>query len=177
MSMPQQDPAQTGRDRRPPGPWDRTLRPEAGQPDPAAPGGRSRQQQLFMDVVSTVIMAAFLWWLLGPMVACAVLVGSFVHEYGHVLAMNRLGCGPARLRIVPFVGGAAYPARPAAPEFHGVLVAMAGPVVGQLAAVPVIIAAAVTGEIIWVVGGLAIAGLHLINLAPAPQLAGSQALR
>ena len=44
-----------------------------------------------MDVVSTVIMAAFLWWLMGPMVAFAVLIGIFVHEYGHVLAMNRLG--------------------------------------------------------------------------------------
>src|SRR3569833_549392 len=176
MSMPQQDPGQTGRDRRAPGPWDRTSRSEADQPDPAAPGGRSRRQQLLMDVVSTVIMAAFLWWLMGPMVAFAVLIGIFVHEYGHVLAMNRLGCGPARLRIVPFVGGAAYPARPAATEFHGVLIALAGPVFGLLAAVPFIVAAAATGEIIWVVGGLAIAGLNLINLAPAPPLDGSKAL-
>src|SRR3569833_2433128 len=165
MSMPQQDPGQTGRDRRAPGPWDRTSRSEADQPDPAAPGGRSRRQQLLMDVVSTVIMAAFLWWLMGPMVAFAVLIGIFVHEYGHVLAMNRLGCGPARLRIVPYVGGAAYPARPAATEFHGVLIALAGPVFGLLAAVPFIVAAAATGEIIWVVDWrLHLGRLRLVHL-------------
>ncbi|MBS0295363.1 MAG: peptidase M50 [Proteobacteria bacterium] len=145
-------------------------------PEPSTPGGRTRQEQLLMDVVSTVIMAGFLWWRLGPMVAFAVMVGIFVHEYGHVLAMNRLGCGPARFHIVPFVGGAAYPARPASTEFQGVLISLAGPVFGLLAAIPFIIAAAMTGQLIWVIGGLAVAGLNLINLAPAPPLDGSKAL-
>ena len=136
----------------------------------------SPQRRLLTDIASTALMGAFLWWRLGPMVAGAVLAGLFVHEFGHVLAMNRLGCGPARMRIVPFVGGSATPARPAATEFKGVLIALAGPVFGLLAAAPFVIAALVTRRPVWVAGALAIAGLNLITRAPAPPLDGSKAL-
>jgi Zn-dependent protease len=141
------------------------------QPEPVSPTRR-----WLTDIGSTALMGVFLWWRLGPMVAFAVLVGIVVHEYGHVLAMNRLGCGPARMRIVPFVGGAATPARPPTTEFNGVLISLAGPVFGLLAAVPFVIAAVVTGQIVWVLGALSIVGLNLINLAPAPPLDGSKAL-
>ena len=37
--------------------------------------------------------------------AVAGMIGLFVHEGGHMLVINALGCGPSRLRIIPFLGG------------------------------------------------------------------------
>ena len=82
-----------------PGPWD--ARPEEAAPAPAreAPRYSARHEAPQEDkgqhpvwaVVSTLLMAGFLWFLTGSwVVAGAVLFGLFVHEYGHVLAMNRL---------------------------------------------------------------------------------------
>jgi Zn-dependent protease len=169
MSL-QEDRWKTGRGRGPSGARGGPLRSQS------LLSNQSPRQRLMMNLVSTALMGAFLWWKLGPMVALAVLVGIFVHEFGHVLAMNALGCGPARMHIVPFVGGAATPARAPATEFKGVLIALAGPVFGLLAAIPFLVAAKLTGELNWVIGALAIAGLNLINLAPAPPLDGSKAL-
>ena len=169
----EEEPPKVRRGRGPSGARGGPLRSQVMRPEPAE---MSPQRRRLGDIVSTAIMGAFLWWRLGPMVALAVLVGIFVHEFGHVLAMNRLGCGPARMRIVPFVGGSATPARPPTSEFKGVLIALAGPVFGLLAAAPFVIAARATGQIAWVIGALAIVGINLINLAPAPPLDGSKAL-
>ena len=108
--------------------------------------------------------------------ALAGVIGVFVHEYGHVLAMNALGCGPGRIRIVPFVGGAAIPKVPPGTEFKGVLIALAGPVFGLVAMAPFFIAYAATGQGVWLGGAFFIAVISLINLAPAPPLDGSKAL-
>jgi Zn-dependent protease len=49
----------------------------------------------------------------------AAIFGLFVHEYGHVLAMNRLGMGPAKIYIIPFLGGLARGQRnPDPSEWH-----------------------------------------------------------
>ena len=69
-------------------------------------------------------------------VAVAAIFGLFVHEYGHVLAMNRLGMGPAKIYIIPFLGGLARGQRNPDSEWHGVLVSLAGPAFGLLAACP-----------------------------------------
>ena len=100
----------------------------------------------------------------------------FVHEYGHVLAINALGYGPGRIHIVPFFGGAATWKKPLSNEFHGVLIALAGPMFGLLAMAPFFIARAVTGEDRWLGGAFFIASINLLNLAPAPPLDGSKAL-
>ena len=68
-------------------------------------------QSLIWALVSTALLAGLLWWLMGWVYALAGIVGLLVHEYGHVLAMNRLGMGPARIYIIPFLGGAARGAR------------------------------------------------------------------
>jgi len=122
-----------------PGPWD--LPPEQAAPEPV----RARQSAPLEDkgqhpgwaIASTLLMAGFLWWITGSViVAGAVLFGLFVHEYGHVLAMNKLGMGPARIYIIPFLGGLAKAQRNPKTEWHGVLVSLAGPAFGLIAMIP-----------------------------------------
>ncbi|MGZ8362596.1 MAG: metalloprotease [Caulobacteraceae bacterium] len=138
--------------------------------------GEAPRQSLMWAVISTALLAGFLWYLMGWIWALAGVVGVFVHEYGHVLVMNRLGCGPARIHIVPFLGGAAVPARAPDSEFKDVLISLAGPSFGLLAALPFFAAHTWTGDSIWLQGALFVCIINLINLAPAPPLDGSKAL-
>ena len=128
-------------------------------------------------IVSTALLAGFIWFVSGSwIVALAVIVGLFVHEYGHVLAMNRYGMGPARIYVVPFFGGYARGQRPPQSQWDGVKMSLAGPLFGLLAAVPFFGIFALTRQSEWLVGAFAIAMVNLINLAPAPPLDGSRAL-
>jgi len=128
-------------------------------------------------IVSTALLGGFIWYVSGSVVvAGAAIFGLFVHEYGHVLAMNRLGMGPARIYIVPFLGGMAKSQRLPESEWHGVLVSLAGPLFGILATLPFFVAWMLTGGQAWLVGAFAIAMINLLNLAPAPPLDGSKAL-
>lgn len=138
--------------------------------------GENPGQGAVWALVSTALLAGFLWWLMGWVYALAGIVGLLVHEYGHVLAMNRLGMGPARIYIIPFLGGAAKGARPARTEWIGVLVSLAGPAFGLIAAIPFFAAWAATGDTIWLHGAWFVAVINLLNLAPAPPLDGSKAL-
>jgi hypothetical protein len=142
-------------------------------PKSAAPAPGS---QLVWNLVSTAILAGWLALRLGWIWALAGVIGVFVHEYGHVLAMNALGSGPARIRIVPFLGGAAIARTPPSTEFRGVIIALAGPVFGLLAMAPFFGAFIVTGEGRWIGGAFFIVVISLLNLLPAPPLDGSKAL-
>ena len=164
-----------------PGPWD--LKPE----DAAVREAQARadaveepvekDQSLVWALLSTALMAGFLWWITGSaIVAGAVLIGLFVHEAGHALAMNKLGMGPARIYIIPFLGGLAKARRAAKSEWDGVLVSLAGPAFGLLAMIPFVGVWAATGQGEWLMGAFFIAMLNLVNLVPAPPLDGSKAL-
>jgi len=130
---------------------------------------------IIWGIISTALLAAFLGIQMGWVWALAGVVGVFVHEYGHVLAMNALGCGPGRIRIIPFLGGAATMARPPDSDFKGVLISLAGPVFGLIAAAPFFIAARYDNPQ-WLNGAFFVGVINLINLAPAPPLDGSKAL-
>ncbi len=128
-------------------------------------------------VVSTLLLGGLIWYFSGSViVAGSAIFGLFVHEYGHVLAMNRLGMGPARIYIIPFLGGLAKGQRNPKSEWDGVLVALAGPAFGLLAVIPVVGLWFATGDSEWLMGAFFIAMINLINLAPAPPLDGSKAL-
>ena len=162
-----------------PGPWDNA--PEAAAPEPvrarkAAPL-EDKGQHPGWAIASTLLMAGFLWWITGSVVvAGGVLFGLFVHEYGHVLAMNRLGMGPARIYIIPFLGGMARAQREPKSEWHGVLVSLAGPAFGLIAMIPFVAAGLVLRSPEWLMGAFFIAMINLVNLLPAPPLDGSKAL-
>ena len=166
---------------RKPGPWD-AQPAELRTPEPAvAPAVAERtaekDQSLILALASTALMGGFLWWISGSaVVAGAVLIGLFVHEAGHALAMNRLGMGPARIYIIPFLGGLAKARREPKSEWHGVLVSLAGPAFGLLAMIPFVGVGLVLGQPEWLAGAFFIALLNLVNLVPAPPLDGSKAL-
>ena len=143
---------------------------------PGAPA-IDKGQSLPWAIGSTVLLGGFIWLMSGSwVVAVAAIFGLFVHEYGHVLAMNRLGMGPAKIYIIPFLGGLARGQRNPESEWHGVLVSLAGPAFGLLALIPVVGLWFVTGDPAWMMGAFFIAMINLVNLAPAPPLDGSKAL-
>ena len=142
----------------------------------AARPGPSPASRLLWGLASTALLAAYIAWNMGWVVAVAAVVGVFVHEYGHVLAINALGTEPGRIHIIPFFGGAATMRTPPTSEFRGVLIGLAGPVFGLLAIVPFYVAFAATGDGRWIGGALFIAGITLLTRAPVPPLDGSKAL-
>lgn len=168
---------------RTPGPWDVQPSPQPETPHasaaaaPAAEQPVEKDQSLVWALASTALMGGFLWWITGSaVVAGAVLIGLFVHEAGHALVMNRLGMGPARIYIIPFLGGLAKARREPRSEWHGVLVSLAGPAFGLLAMIPFMGVGLVLGQSEWLAGAFFIAMLNLVNLVPAPPLDGSKAL-
>lgn len=172
----------TNRPVRRPGPWDprpeeAAPAPRAGAPANALEAPLDKGQHPVWAVISTALLGGFIWWISGSwVIAVAAIWGLFVHEYGHVLAMNRVGMGPARIYIIPFLGGLAKAQRPPQSEWHGVLVALAGPAFGLLAAIPFFAGFVITGNALWLQGVFAIALINFVNLAPAPPLDGSKAL-
>lgn len=146
---------------------------------PSSPGAPviDKGQSLPWAIGSTLLLGGFIWLSTGSwVVAVAALFGLFVHEYGHVLAMNALGMGPAKIYIIPFLGGLARGQRNPDSEWHGVLVSLAGPAFGLLAVLPAVGLWYATGDHEWMLGAFFIAMINLVNLAPAPPLDGSKAL-
>jgi hypothetical protein len=108
--------------------------------------------------------------------ALALVGGVFVHEFGHLLVINWAGSGPSTIRIIPFLGGAASMRRAPDSDFKGVLIALAGPAFGLLAALPFALVGEFSGQKSWLVGVFYVGALNLINLAPAAPLDGAKAL-
>jgi Zn-dependent protease len=160
------------------GPWGSVPTTHAPSSDSrVATAPEDKGQPLVWSVLSTLLLGGFIWWISGSwVIAVAAIVGLFVHEYGHVLAMNRLGMGPAKVYIIPFLGGLARGQRMPKSEWDGVLVSLAGPAFGLLAALPFFALYFGTGETMWLSGVFAIGLINLVNLAPAPPLDGSKAL-
>lgn len=160
-----------------PGPWDDPAAPTPVEPRLARRREASDGRQRLTAVVSTAIFGAFLWWLMGPIPAVAVIFGLLVHEYGHVLAIDANGLGPGRIHVIPFLGGAAEAKRASPTEWIDVKVAVAGPLFGVLAAIPFFAAWWWTGgEGDWLKGAFLIGLINFVNLAPAPPLDGSKVL-
>ena len=164
------------------GPWgarDGSTPPPAQTAAPQTPGAPrlDKGQSLPWAIASTLLLGGFIWLTTGSwIVAVAAIFSLFVHEYGHVLAMNRLGMGPAKIYIIPFLGGLARGQRNPESEWHGVLVSLAGPAFGLLAVLPAVGLWFATGDSDWMLGAFFIAMINLVNLAPAPPLDGSKAL-
>ena len=160
------------------GPWGALLvEPEAAAPpEPAPRTPRSLASEFGWGLVSTAALAIFLGLQWGWVAAAAGVLGVLVHELGHLVAINSLGCGPGRIQIIPFFGGAASMRRAPDTEFKSVLIALAGPLAGLIAAAPFWGLYAATGDRLWLQGVLFVGGLNLLNLLPAPPLDGAKAL-
>ena len=143
----------------------------------ATPAARpaSATSEFVWGLISTLLLAGWIAIWAGPLGAVALVGGVFVHEFGHLLVINWAGAGPSRIRIIPFFGGAATMSRAPDSDFKGVLIALAGPAFGLLAALPFWGLAEFTGQRTWLVGAFYIGALNLINLAPAAPLDGAKA--
>ena len=155
--------------------------PRTGEPPPpsrggVAPASQSRLRSFAWGVVSTLILAIWVGLWAGPLGALALVGGVFVHEFGHLLVINWAGAGPSSIRIIPFLGGAASMRRAPESDFKGVLIALAGPAFGLLAALPFALVAEFSGQKAWLIGVFYVGALNLINLAPAAPLDGAKAL-
>lgn len=164
---------------RPPSPWDPVPRhePEVEAARVQTEPPLDKGQNPVWAVGGTLLFAAAIWYFSGSLIiAVALIFGLLVHEYGHVLAMNRLGMGPARIYIIPLLGGVARAQRGPRSEWDGVIVSMAGPLFGLLATLPFFGLYWALGGSAWLIAVFVIAMINLINLAPAPPLDGSKAI-
>jgi Zn-dependent protease len=164
-----------------PGPWGHREAAAAPVQTPPRPPRAPRKpidsKNLLMNLASTALTAAVLYLLTNDWIwVLALIVTLAVHEIGHVLMMNGVGCGPASFRITPFFGGVATSAISPPTEFKGVLIALAGPVFGLLASLPFFGLFYATGDNHWLVGAFLVGALNLLNLVPAPPLDGSKAI-
>jgi hypothetical protein len=159
------------------GPWD--VAEPAAAPGAAPPAATARPtspaQEFAWGLLSTLLLAGWIGFLAGPLVAVALVGGVFVHEFGHLMVINWAGAGPSRIRIIPFFGGAATMSRLPDSDFKGVLISLAGPAFGLVAALPFWALAAYTGQHAWLAGAFYVGALNLINLAPAAPLDGAKA--
>jgi Zn-dependent protease len=157
------------------GPWD--IPDAAGAPaaSPAAARGVSPRSEFIWGLISTLLLAGWIALWANWLAAVALVGGVFVHEFGHLLVINWAGAGPSRIRIIPFFGGAATMSRAPDSDFKGVLIALAGPAFGLLAALPFWGLAELTGQRAWLAGAFYVGAMNLINLAPAAPLDGAKA--
>ena len=117
-------------------PWGTADAPVEVPSAPPAARRVSPAAEFAWNLISTLLLAGWIAFWAGPLGAVALVGGVFVHEFGHVLVINWAGAGPSRIRIIPFFGGAATMSRAPDSDFKGVLIALAGPVFGLLAALP-----------------------------------------
>ncbi len=122
-------------------------------------------------LVSLAAYAAIWGWQFGAGVVFLLLL----HELGHYLQLKFEGIQPKALVFVPFLG--AYVSSEASgrsPETHA-RVALAGPILGSLAAIPLVVLYHTTGNDLW--RALAFFGffINLFNLIPFGPLDGGQA--
>jgi Zn-dependent protease len=155
-------------------PWGTADAPAPGAAKPAA-RPPSPLSEFGWGLISTLLLAGWIALWAGPLGAVALVGGVFVHEFGHLLVINWAGAGPSRIRIIPFFGGAATMSRIPDSDFKGVLISLAGPAFGLLAALPFLGLAAYTGQRGWLAGAFYVGALNLINLAPAAPLDGAKA--
>lgn len=156
-------------------PWGTADAPVEVPSAPPAARRVSPAAEFAWNLISTLLLAGWIAFWAGPLGAVALVGGVFVHEFGHLLVINWAGAGPSRIRIIPFFGGAATMSRAPDSDFKGVLIALAGPAFGLLAALPFWGLAELTGQRGWLVGAFYIGALNLINLAPAAPLDGAKA--
>jgi Zn-dependent protease len=135
--------------------------------------GLTKTSTLFSMVLSLgVYWAAWGWkFALG-------LIGSiYVHEMGHVAALNRYGIKATAPMFVPGLGAFITAKQPLHSEREDAMVGLAGPVWGLGAALAAFAVWRLTGEPYWGVIAKVGAWINLFNLTPFWQLDGARGFR
>ena len=121
---------------------------------------------------SVLAYSALYTWEFAIVLTAAIVI----HEFGHVLAMRRLGIPTRGLFLIPFFGGVALGNR-ANTARQEAIVAGAGPGFGLLSLLPLLAAYMITGAPKWAAYGGFVALVNLFNLLPIGILDGGRLLR
>lgn len=129
-----------------------------------------------VSTLSTMFLAVGLYWTLwGLWFALGVVVSIYIHEMGHVAALQRYGIAASAPMFIPGFGALVRLKQMPATPREDARIGLAGPLWGLGAAVAALIAAAVTGSAFWAAVAVTGAVLNLFNLMPVWQLDGSRA--
>jgi Zn-dependent protease len=125
-----------------------------------------------------MVLSLGVYWALWGWKFALGLVGSiYVHEMGHVAALNRYGIRASAPMFIPGLGAFITAKQPLHSEREEAMVGLAGPVWGLGAALVALLVWHVTGEPFWGVIAKVGAWINLFNLTPVWQLDGAHGFR
>ena len=132
--------------------------------------------KIFATSASMLVSMAAYAWIWGWKLAAGFVLLLLVHELGHVLELRRQGVPASAPLFIPFLGAVVGMKQMPADAWKEARVALAGPILGTLGALPVWAAAEVTGSELML--ALAFTGffLNLFNLIPVSPLDGGRAV-
>lgn len=109
--------------------------------------------------------------------ALLLMLGVGLHEMGHVWAMRRCGMQTKGFYFIPFVGGAAVADDAFKSGKDEIFIALMGPVVGLLTAIPPLILYCITKSPMWAASASWLALVNLFNLFPINPLDGGRFIK
>ena len=135
--------------------------------------GLTKTSTLFSMLLSLGVY----WTVFGWKFALGLVLSLYVHEMGHVFALNRLGIKASPPMFIPGLGAMVrmhqYPASPSEDAYVG----LAGPVWGLFTAIAAWLVFLAGGGEIWGVIARVGAWINLFNLVPVWQLDGHRGFR
>ena len=131
--------------------------------------------KIFVTAGSMLVSVAAYAWIWGWRFALGFVLLLLVHELGHVLELRRQGIPASAPLFIPFLGAVVGMKQMPHNVWREAQVALAGPIVGSLAAVGLWVAGEAAGSELLV--ALAFTGffLNLFNLIPVSPLDGGRA--
>ncbi len=138
-------------------------------------GGLLLKLKVLTTAGSMLVSIAAYAWIWGWQFAVGFVLLIFVHELGHVLELRRQGVPASAPLFIPFLGAVVGMRELPDDAWKEARVALAGPILGSLAAALVWVAAEATGSEFLL--ALAFVGffLNLFNLIPIVPLDGGRA--
>jgi Zn-dependent protease len=132
--------------------------------------------KIFATSASMLVSVAAYSWIWGWRFAAGFVLLLLVHELGHVIELRRQGVPASAPLFIPFLGAVVGMKQMPQDAWREARVALAGPILGSLAAAAVWAAGAVLDSKLLV--ALAFVGflLNLFNLAPVVPLDGGRAM-
>jgi Zn-dependent protease len=135
--------------------------------------GLTKASTLFSMVLSLGVY----WALWGWKFALGLIGSIYIHEMGHVAALNRYGIKASAPMFVPGLGAFITAKQPLHSEREDAMVGLAGPLWGLGAALAALAVWRATGEPYWGVIAKVGAWINLFNLTPFWQLDGARGFR
>ena len=131
-----------------------------------------------MSTLLSMLLAFGVYWTAwGWKFAAGIIISTYIHEMGHVVALARYGIKATAPMFIPGFGAVVrlkqYPPTPGLDARVG----LAGPLYGLAAAVAAVVIGYATHAAIWLAIGKVNAWINLFNLTPLWQLDGGRGFR